>query len=361
MGKALNLKSFEAIKNNGVEKMKCGLAVDCIFRNDYDFKAGLNWSSVYEWLIEQNILDVEINSYRRFFLTEDIYEDYLKFLSGMQAKGFRINLHNGTDGLASDSQDERTKTVNNICRDIERNRKFFQSDLLTLHPGPPCVNDDDVLRKYNYLRESLKPILEACEKAGIKIVLENMRVMYPFPGKNYALEKLLGKEKFEYHATQKSLTPFPQMGSNISLLLDFIRSFKSEKLGICIDTGHAYISEGERFYKKLEECKENLWHMHLSDNFGINDNHLPPGWAKIDWRRVFDVLSQISYSGVSLLEITNTSFDSSFEKLSGDEYTNQIFKVIEKSIVFMRSGGVEENHVEPFCIKKEVFPKKHKK
>jgi sugar phosphate isomerase/epimerase len=309
---------------------------------------------IYDWLFEHNIFDLEINSFKRFFLNDDIYINYLKFLSRMQTKGFRIQLHNGKDGLASNDETVRKETVSGICKDLERNHEYLDSDLLTLHPGPPCIDKEDAIRKYKYLRESLKPILEACEKANIKIVLENMRIMYPFPGQNASLKKLLGEKTFNSLGAETPIKAFPQLGSNISMLVDFIRNLESQNIGLCIDTGHAYISEGDHFYESLAACGQTLQHMHFCDNFGINDNHLPPGWADIDWIKVFSILKKISYKGICLLEITNTAYDETFKNLKGEEYTKNIFKVIEKSFSFMKEEGVKDNPVQPFCIKSEI-------
>jgi sugar phosphate isomerase/epimerase len=46
-----------------------------------------------------------------------------------------------------------------------------------------------------------------------------------------------------------------------------------------------------------------VWTLHLHDNDGSGDLHLPPGRGNIDWRDVMNALGEISYNGTLNLEL----------------------------------------------------------
>ena len=75
-------------------------------------------------------------------------------------------------------------------------------------------------------------------------------------------------------------------------------------LGICIDIGHANISQdGKSVEEFLDEFKEELVHLHLADNFGEKDDHLPPGDGAINWELVISKLHQFDFNGFAAVEI----------------------------------------------------------
>ena len=299
--------------------MKYGLALDCIFRQCEAFRDGSNLEQVFGFLRSIDVRTVEINAFKRFEFDDEIYEKKLRFLGKLQ--DMSVTLHNGAHELCSLDEDERLATVRRICAEIELNARFFQPELIVLHPGPPTATEEQRRERYARLRESTLPILECCERHGVKIVYENMRHQYPLP--DYpSLIALLGEEEFQRVLKEEPLRAFPRVGGLISRLLEFVRSFGTEMIGLCIDTGHTNISEGEALPEKIRESGPTLYHVHTSDNFGINDNHLPPGSADIDWQAVYAALEEIGYPGAVLLEMT-----AKFED-PGDYTTENILAIV---------------------------------
>ena len=77
-------------------------------------------------------------------------------------------------------------------------------------------------------------------------------------------------------------------------------------LGICIDIGHAHLSEDagrQPIRAYLERYRESLTHLHLHDNLGKEDDHRLPGKGSIDWHAVFQTLEAIGYAGPAVLEL----------------------------------------------------------
>ncbi|MCD6136276.1 sugar phosphate isomerase/epimerase [Candidatus Bipolaricaulota bacterium] len=93
----------------------------------------------------------------------------------------------------------------------------------------------------------------------------------------------------------------------LDLALDEIGDDPQEtNLGICIDVGHAYISQDagrEPIRNYIERYKGQLVHLHLHDNFGDADDHLPLQEGSIDWQNLADTLKAIDYHGPAVLEL----------------------------------------------------------
>lgn len=82
-------------------------------------------------------------------------------------------------------------------------------------------------------------------------------------------------------------------------------------VGVAFDIGHAYRGEKKAGFKKPEwkiasEIKslgKNIVHVHLHDNHGEEDEHLPPGEGDIDFEPILDALKAINYHGLLIAEL----------------------------------------------------------
>lgn len=89
-----------------------------------------------------------------------------------------------------------------------------------------------------------------------------------------------------------------------------------EYLSICVDTGHVNTvvrfgnpTAGDciRLYGKHISC------LHLHDNSGRHDQHLPMFCGTIDWKDVLDALEEVGYNGAYNLEVNFSRFGMGFE------------------------------------------------
>jgi sugar phosphate isomerase/epimerase len=71
--------------------------------------------------------------------------------------------------------------------------------------------------------------------------------------------------------------------------------------GVCLDTGHT--SLGRHWHRFLEVSTRRLVHVHVSDNHGHADDHLPPGEGALDWRDIAQSLREVDYRGWLMLEL----------------------------------------------------------
>lgn len=75
--------------------------------------------------------------------------------------------------------------------------------------------------------------------------------------------------------------------------------------GICLDLGHAHVDGG--VLAELERAAPRLCHLHLHDNDGQSDAHLPPGAGSIPWPEVLARIDAAGFQGCGALEIRDTS------------------------------------------------------
>lgn len=68
-------------------------------------------------------------------------------------------------------------------------------------------------------------------------------------------------------------------------LRKLMEQIRSDKIGICLDIGHIHYSRAP-VSQWFEELEEWIGYLHLSDNMGEFDDHLPLGQGSIDWELV---------------------------------------------------------------------------
>ncbi len=76
-------------------------------------------------------------------------------------------------------------------------------------------------------------------------------------------------------------------------------------LAMTLDIGHAFI-DGHgmgRILDFIHRFGERIAHLHISDNFGHRDDHLPVGDGDIDFHTLIKALQRISYDDTMTLEI----------------------------------------------------------
>lgn len=116
---------------------------------------------------------------------------------------------------------------------------------------------------------TLAPVFEYADRAGLDVVIENMRDPVPGAGKRRYL-------------------------TDIGELIRLCDALGGR--GICFDTGHAHTVKQdvpESFVKMGGRLKM----LHINDNFAAGDDHLPPFHGTIDWYGIMDGLRLADYKG----------------------------------------------------------------
>jgi sugar phosphate isomerase/epimerase len=127
-------------------------------------------------------------------------------------------------------------------------------------------------RARQYAAESLAAIVERADELGLCLCIENM-----FPRANSLVEPDEFVEIFAQFPTLK----------------------------MTLDTGHANI--GGRGCKRtvdfIQRFSDRIDHIHASDNFGREDNHLPIGAGTVDFHRIVKALRGIDYNDTVTFEV----------------------------------------------------------
>ncbi len=87
---------------------------------------------------------------------------------------------------------------------------------------------------------------------------------------------------------------------------DFNSIFASfPKMKLLLDVGHANIddAEGRRAVRFIQQFSDRLEHLHVSDNHGRVDEHLPLGEGSVGWKAILRALRAAAYDGTVTLEI----------------------------------------------------------
>lgn len=84
-------------------------------------------------------------------------------------------------------------------------------------------------------------------------------------------------------------------------IADFVRSFAKPDLNMTIDVNHSNLHED--LVKVCENCTGIIAHVHLSDNHGEWEDHLPPGEGIINYPEVLQALRTNGYTRPWNLEL----------------------------------------------------------
>ncbi len=98
------------------------------------------------------------------------------------------------------------------------------------------------------------------------------------------------------------------MGPRFGSVDDFVGIFEAaQTVGLHLDVGHANMGRGRGQPNQAAELMAafgaRLTHVHLHDNDGILDLHLPLGTGTVDWPLVVRQLKAVGWDGTATLEV----------------------------------------------------------
>jgi sugar phosphate isomerase/epimerase len=143
-------------------------------------------------------------------------------------------------------------------------------EAVNVHPDPmpSVIPAAEVIRRN---AEAVAALAEDAEAAGVRLMVENM-------GRSFA--------------TVDQLRPLFEAAPRALFHLD---------------VGHAHIGrrpdEPNRTRALVEAFGDRLAHVHLDDNLGLEDLHLPLGAGSVDWPEIARVLREAGYDGTATIEV----------------------------------------------------------
>jgi sugar phosphate isomerase/epimerase len=163
-----------------------------------------------------------------------------------------------------------------IHGEVMRQMKYYLSmasdlvEVAVLHPGYLSPYGSKLPEKaWDKCIESVQTLCDHSADMGIIIAVENMP---NFP-------KIFGCYPDE--------------------MLDILEQTDRNNVGMTLDVGHA--NTMGLLAEFVEKCKDKLSHMHIHDNNGSHDEHLPIGEGNIDWKKLMESLS--GYKGLMVTEM----------------------------------------------------------
>jgi len=118
-------------------------------------------------------------------------------------------------------------------------------------------------------RKTAQLLYKIAEDYGLEVAIENVPEPYPF--------------------LMKGVKDFERFYSEVS-----------EPIGLALDVGHSNINgQTEQFLKTFAD---KVVHIHAHDNDGRDDSHLGIGYGTVNWHRFVNLLRNISYNKVIVVE-----------------------------------------------------------
>jgi sugar phosphate isomerase/epimerase len=85
-------------------------------------------------------------------------------------------------------------------------------------------------------------------------------------------------------------------------LLQILAIGHLDKVGICLDLGHAHLTVGTA--DALATFGKRIVSLHVHDNHAVRDEHLWPGEGSIAWPTVVDTVKQLDPAPACVLELS---------------------------------------------------------
>jgi len=225
-----------------------------------------------KWAYELGLEHVEVKRDHDFIYPLDI-DEVRKVL---KEYGITIGYHAPYRDFNLSTINPHTRT--NCVRQIKEIIKITHNiggDYVNIHLGyiPEYYPENIKVKAWESCIKSLKDIVDFANDLGVKLCIEND------PHKPNTL----------------------QFGERIDTLLKIVNEF-DEYIKVTLDVGHAHTSKLQ-ISEFIKVFGDKLLVVHLHDNDGTVDSHLPLGKGNINFGKVFKALSHYSKNLVFLLEM----------------------------------------------------------
>jgi sugar phosphate isomerase/epimerase len=223
----------------------------------------------------------------------DIRQHQGEIIAALRKHQMGLVCHLPTFVYTADLSDRiREASVDEVVASLEVAAELHPQKVV-LHPGYISGLGIHVMKKsIAYAMQSLEQIMDRADYLGMRVCIENMFPKYPGWIKADDFNQILDR--------------FP------SIMLT-------------LDIGHAHIgSKNERrALQFMDAFPDRIQHIHVSDNFGKEDSHLPIGAGNIRYKEMVKGLKKICYNGTITVEVFSS--DREFLRLS-KERISQLFE-----------------------------------
>ena len=200
----------------------------------------------------------------------------------------RVHQYHSAHALSAASESLRMEQVNRIKETIDLASELSAA-VLVLHIGgrhDMCANVTDQAI-FDANAKSLAELAQHAKNTPVKIAIENL------------------------------MSDVYRQGCRISELKDLIREVNSEKIGICLDTGHANV-DGLDVPEAIRECGSLLIATHIQETCPGNDLHALPFSLRrvkstMNWFDIFRTFRETQYPFPLIGECANNTGELPFD------------------------------------------------
>lgn len=174
--------------------------------------------------------------------------------------------------ITSLDEDTRQRSVQELFKAAEAAAEIGVRHLV-LHPGPEREGRPPAEEFFHHLEracDSVNAVAGRCKELGLSLLLENMLPHLLF-GRTQDMMYIMG-------------------------------AVEGRHVGTCLDTGHAHLA-GD-LSSVIHKLSCHLRMVHINDNRGDWDEHLPPGEGGVNWRQVLQQLERHGFRGALILELS---------------------------------------------------------
>ena len=211
-----------------------------------------------------------VHQYPAEFIDTEILESYsLKY--SIHAPFMDVN-------IASLQDQSRLNSIDQIKSSIDLANEI-NAEAVVVHPGVTSFLPNKYFKKevYEFANESIKEIGDYTKDLGVLATIENM-------------------PNFESMIYQN--------------IVDLNQLLVENEMHMTLDIGHA----NHVGYAPDEMIFDSIKHVHVHDNLGDDDSHLPLGEGSIDLKYIINTLESKNYDGIYILEVNDyDSIKKSFE------------------------------------------------
>ncbi len=207
----------------------------------------------------------------------------------------------------------------------------------SLHASKGSARAEGCERVRGHYRKDYTSQLEPNRIAGVELIRNRVELAHVLGTTEIVLHMYLPYEEFEQNPGYKEIF-YAQVYRSLDELMPFCREknvricienlyeapgelqleqfsrlcerYPKEFLGLCLDTGHAYLVWGRDFVEKLAvPFRDRIYSVHLHDNRGWGDEpgcgdaHRIPEDPDFPWKELMPVLRESAYEGALVLEV----------------------------------------------------------
>ncbi len=202
-----------------------------------------------------------VHQYPAEFIDSEILESYsLKY--SIHAPFMDVN-------ISSPQDQSRLNSIAQIKSSIDLANEI-NAEAVVVHPGLISFLANKYFKKgvYEFANESIKEIGDYAKNLGVMATIENM-------------------PNFESMIYQN--------------IADLNQLLVENEMQMTLDIGHA----NHVGYAPDEMIFDSIKHVHVHDNLGDDDSHLPLGEGSIDLKYIINTLESKNYDGIYILEVND--------------------------------------------------------